>query len=773
MKTSLSILSLFFIFQSLFAQMPEKILAEGFSEYLIPHFLVEEDSTIICSAKKYEDGQWKNYIATYNTLTGEVTVNNNFYRSSNVYWINFSNFHKFEDAVYFEYGAYFYKINLDTYLPEEFISNFDFKALLDHYLIYQNDTSNLTKFTIFDMNSNQAVGEFNANNADAFFLYEDGIYFFASKYSYNRHNFYIYKYDLTQNELITLDHTYYDTNTFGITSKSHVLRLGNNLIYTSKQPTNYGKYISINLETDTLNPDFTFNVGNGFYGNSPEPFLLNDLVYIPNEDGTYFSNGIDQPVLSTIGTFPGSGMTEHSNYMLYQNQIYSSLTIDGNSQIWKTDGFTKTLLSENLWSPSTNYGREFYNSLYFVAIDNSTQENGRSIFISDGTQQNTYPLFSAPHFTMINRIFEHDGYLYFFGEESDNTADHGFYKFKIEVPEPAPDCPTLVSPLNNSSDLDIVHIDFQWEAPDQETLSYNLYLSTNQNSTTPYLTDLHTTSIQIEGLEANQTYYWRVEAVNKSGVSENCEEFSLTTGGNNFEPYCGPVVFDFIVEPISFVEFNEIQNSTSPTVNDSPDHEIFSLPIANLQAGEVYNLTVKGNTNGDNENYIIAFIDWNQDGDFDDNGETYLFSQSLVNSNGNDQIFVTEEISVPISAQSGETRLRIKKLNTLTEIENPCSMAGAGQIEDYTVNVSTLGLHNWNKNNINIYPNPFTDNLTIEATEKIKHIEIYNALGVRISTHDIATHQKTLNLRNLPKGIYLLRITNDGASTTFKVIKSK
>src|SRR5690606_8230707 len=115
---------------------------------------------------------------------------------------------------------------------------------------------------------------------------------------------------------------------------------------------------------------------------------------------------------------------------------------------------------------------------------------------------------------------------------------------------------------------------------------------------------------------------------------------------------------------------------------------------------------------------------------------TYLFSQPLVNSNGDDQVLVTEEISVPNSAQSGETRMRIKKVNTLSDIENPCSMIGAGQIEDYTVNVSTLGLHVWNKSDIKIYPNPFSDHLTIEATEKIKHIEIYNSLGVKISTHD-------------------------------------
>ena len=44
---------------------------------------------------------------------------------------------------------------------------------------------------------------------------------------------------------------------------------------------------------------------------------------------------------------------------------------------------------------------------------------------------------------------------------------------------------------------------------------------------------------------------------------------------------------------------------------------------------------------------------------------------------------------------------------------------------------------------------------------------------MEISTPKVGNNQKTLNLENLSKGIYLLRISNDGASNTFKVIESK
>jgi hypothetical protein len=56
------------------------------------------------------------------------------------------------------------------------------------------------------------------------------------------------------------------------------------------------------------------------------------------------------------------------------------------------------------------------------------------------------------------------------------------------------------------------------------------------------------------------------------------------------------------------------------------------------------------------------------------------------------------------------------------------------------------------------YPNPTTTSLTISAKNKINAVSITNLLGQTISTDEYNTEQVQLNVADLPKGIYLLKI---------------
>lgn len=64
----------------------------------------------------------------------------------------------------------------------------------------------------------------------------------------------------------------------------------------------------------------------------------------------------------------------------------------------------------------------------------------------------------------------------------------------------------------------------------------------------------------------------------------------------------------------------------------------------------------------------------------------------------------------------------------------------------------------------NMYPNPLVANeLTLEAEETIKKVEIYNVLGelVYVSQSDISTQRVTLNIPNLNNGVYAVSILFD------------
>jgi subtilisin-like proprotein convertase family protein len=160
----------------------------------------------------------------------------------------------------------------------------------------------------------------------------------------------------------------------------------------------------------------------------------------------------------------------------------------------------------------------------------------------------------------------------------------------------------------------------------------------------------------------------------------------LATTQNSLGQYC-TVTFPGNVEPITLVNFNTINNSTSATVNGTPALEDFTAITANVFKTVSYPITVKGNTDGNFTTRVDVYIDWNQDNDFDDAGEIF-FIGTIINSTGIDAVQATGNILVPATALEGNTRMRVmKKFSTSA---TPCNSTGFGQAEDYTITISPL-----------------------------------------------------------------------------------
>ncbi len=155
-------------------------------------------------------------------------------------------------------------------------------------------------------------------------------------------------------------------------------------------------------------------------------------------------------------------------------------------------------------------------------------------------------------------------------------------------------------------------------------------------------------------------------------------------------PYCGPIAFEAAVEPITQVTFAGIDNS-SPASDGSPDHENFTAISGSVTAGQSYPIAVEGNTAGDFVTLVAFFADWNQDDDFNDQGETYQLG-SIVNSTGTDGIVLNGTVQVPGTALGGSTRMRMVKIWDSGFLPNACNDSGAvyGQMEDYTLDVTAI-----------------------------------------------------------------------------------
>lgn len=178
------------------------------------------------------------------------------------------------------------------------------------------------------------------------------------------------------------------------------------------------------------------------------------------------------------------------------------------------------------------------------------------------------------------------------------------------------------------------------------------------------------------------------------------EDYTFIVAGSDEpfpSPYCDIAgAEDVIVEEITKVSFGDaiITNTdTDSVLVDKTD------TVVDLSAGATYTLSVEGNTHGDFETNIVAFIDWNQNGILDDTGEIYELG-TLENSTGTDGISVSLAILVPADAVLGNTRIRITKTyfdDLSNAIINPCGIefdpfgwgieSGYGQALDFTLNL--------------------------------------------------------------------------------------
>ncbi|MGE4515204.1 MAG: T9SS type A sorting domain-containing protein [Chryseobacterium sp.] len=84
---------------------------------------------------------------------------------------------------------------------------------------------------------------------------------------------------------------------------------------------------------------------------------------------------------------------------------------------------------------------------------------------------------------------------------------------------------------------------------------------------------------------------------------------------------------------------------------------------------------------------------------------------------------------------------------------------------------STLAVNDNAKINadIKVYPNPVKDVLNINADKKLSGIEIFSLSGQLLKKID--EDVKQVNVSDLKKGVYLLKVKSDGKDQSFKIVK--
>ena len=158
--------------------------------------------------------------------------------------------------------------------------------------------------------------------------------------------------------------------------------------------------------------------------------------------------------------------------------------------------------------------------------------------------------------------------------------------------------------------------------------------------------------------------------------------------------------------------------------------------------------------------YWKVYIDYNQDGDFTDSGETVV-SRAGTSSSAT----LSSSFTVPTTAKSGSTKLRVVMSDN--SATTSCGTFSYGETEDYTLNitggttrsVARLGT----STDYGVYPNPATTvlNIILPANHDANKmsVKVYDVRGAE-QQQARYTSEGQLDVSSLSKGVYMLTITD-------------
>ena len=342
--------------------------------------------------------------------------------------------------------------------------------------------------------------------------------------------------------------------------------------------------------------------------------------------------------------------------------------------------------------------------------------------------------------------------------EACGTTSYGQVEdYTVNIAEPTlPNCTTVTA-----APLQAPNTTLTW-VEDSMATGYKVYVGS-----TPGATDIangvvvSTLNFVVNGLQRNTAYYAKVVPTNSLGDASGCAEITFTTPAN--WTYCAATHTTVNADRISNVAFANINNpSTLTTVPGG--YENFTAVVGNVVIDGMYPISITA-ASGNANDKVKVWIDYNQNGVFEDSEMTLLTYASITSSTGN--------ITIPSDALLGNTRMRIRlaRQANAASIVACGNISGQGRTQDYTINVAapTQATASVSKNSVSVYPNPFQDVLKISDVKGVKSISVSDASGRQVKTMKTSAE---LTLSDLKTGMYIVTLhMEDGTVKTFKTIK--
>ncbi|MCK5907944.1 MAG: family 10 glycosylhydrolase, partial [Flavobacteriales bacterium] len=265
-----------------------------------------------------------------------------------------------------------------------------------------------------------------------------------------------------------------------------------------------------------------------------------------------------------------------------------------------------------------------------------------------------------------------------------------------------------------------------------------------------------------------------VSALDKNN---NESELSNVVVVDSRPTYCDAKGLDSSSEWIESVRFKKTTNKSG---NNNGYHD-FTNTIFQLKVGDETSIELTPGFSGSAlPQHWKVFIDFNNDGDFKDSGETIFSTTSTSSAN------ISKVISLPSNVDEGVYRMRIMmKGTTSTNDIDACTDVAKGEVEDYLVNLSVkdiLKIDDLSKEqSIGVaFPNPFSNELQFKLnSDRNEDVElvVYNYMGqiIHQNYYSATKGENTIKIESgqWSQGIYLMLVrTESGKKSVYELIKN-
>ncbi|MEO8515554.1 MAG: T9SS type A sorting domain-containing protein [Flavobacterium sp.] len=85
---------------------------------------------------------------------------------------------------------------------------------------------------------------------------------------------------------------------------------------------------------------------------------------------------------------------------------------------------------------------------------------------------------------------------------------------------------------------------------------------------------------------------------------------------------------------------------------------------------------------------------------------------------------------------------------------------------------AALSSNQFDLTNFKFYPNPVTNVLNVDYSQKITNVAVYNAIGQQVIVIAPNAASTTINMAHLSQGIYFVKLSTDNATQTIRVVKN-